>query len=134
MGVAYQSLRFAKAAGSCDQLLHVTSGCAGNIAGTIDDVVRSVRAAVPVSLLLLYRGSKTATGSSQDGAGRPGPLHPPPFSARAATPCRFPNSQLARHHVPARSTTPHWRLGRRGGSGGRVGGGAERKIFEDCET
>ena len=37
-------LPFHNAACSCDQLLHVTSGCAGNIAGTIDDVVRSVRA------------------------------------------------------------------------------------------
>ena len=27
-----------------NQLLHVTSGCAGNIGGTIDGVVRSVRA------------------------------------------------------------------------------------------
>ena len=38
-------------------------GCAGNIAGTIDGVVRSVLLAVPCVLLLLYRGSTTTTGT-----------------------------------------------------------------------
>ena len=43
-------------AGSCDQLLHVTMGCAGNIAGTIDGVVRSVRASCTVRSFTTLRG------------------------------------------------------------------------------